>query len=195
MEERFPAHVEQLLRDLHERAMWYRRAEAADALGKLSTSSVQIVVALVVARDYDADLEVRKAAAAALLSPVHHTVLEQNSEIVMQMVISSRPEVDKVLKAKVKTPETALQKLAKEARGIDTENDRRGLLLFITMMSGVSALLYYWATSNMRQTNAQTSNPYTEALLQGATGYFCLGTIALVFVLIAVVLYVVKFMR
>lgn len=65
------ADVDELLLNLQLENVFTWRRDAAQQLGNLSTSSPQIVLALVTARDSDPNAAVREAAAAALRAPVH----------------------------------------------------------------------------------------------------------------------------
>jgi hypothetical protein len=72
--EQSPESIAQALKDLRS-GLFYGRRNAAETLGKLDESSGEIVKALLVARDSDANDEVRDAAAAALQAPVHQGFL------------------------------------------------------------------------------------------------------------------------
>jgi hypothetical protein len=77
-EQPLDSNIEKLIEDLKRGGLAFRRIEAAGKIGKLAKSHPRLVEALLRASEKDASGEVRKAAAAALQSPVHAEILEDN---------------------------------------------------------------------------------------------------------------------
>jgi ribosomal protein S27AE len=72
--------VKGLLKDLRMGPRESRR-KAAQELGQLTKSSETVILPLVVARETDRDSSVREAAAEALCAPVHQTILQERSDL------------------------------------------------------------------------------------------------------------------
>jgi hypothetical protein len=70
--------MKKLIEDVKHGGLAFRRIEAAGKIGKLAKSHPHLVEALLRAGEKDSSEEVRKAAAAALQSPVHAEILETN---------------------------------------------------------------------------------------------------------------------
>src|SRR5262249_10083831 len=107
MEQQRSADVQQLLKDLREGVFGYQRKEAAEKIARLTTSDPEIVVALLVARRSDPDEAVQNAAAAALKTPVHWTVMNDNSPDILDVAteqIRQRGDWNKVRKVSPKPP-------------------------------------------------------------------------------------------
>lgn len=122
--------VVQLIRDISEGGLSYQRRDAANALGKLEESSEDIVMALLVAKESDTNIDVRQAAAAALEAPVH------------QRYIQAHPEVVQNAKATVVSLET--QCAQAESRERVRERDRevlRRLGVSFTVLGGLALIL------------------------------------------------------
>jgi hypothetical protein len=73
--------VEQLLQDLQPERPFGTKKEAAEQLGRLSSSNLQIASALIVAKLSDPSWAVRKLAAELLLAPAHQEVLQQHPDL------------------------------------------------------------------------------------------------------------------
>ncbi len=82
MEQLTSSNIERLLQELQSGGLVSTRRDAALAFGKLAESSESIVIALMVAKESDDNLEVRNAATEALLAPAHQTFIEQHPELV-----------------------------------------------------------------------------------------------------------------
>ena len=149
------ANLEQLLWNLSESSMAYRRREAADAISYLPTSSIQVVAALIVARDCDSHEDVRQAAATALGSEVHQAVLELNSETVMRMVDQTKVQLDK---AQVKS--RALKSREKQRR---TTNEV--ILLVSLVLTAILIGIGFFSNYDLWKT-AQTCRCGSIALLR-----------------------------
>jgi hypothetical protein len=87
--------IEQLMNDLRDKRFDFERKVAAEEIGKLTYSNIQLASALVTAGNTDSSISVRKAVSVALASPVHQAVLEQNPELKKQATkIMSIPHDD-----------------------------------------------------------------------------------------------------
>jgi hypothetical protein len=72
------AESKKLLRDLRLGGLAFNRKEAAEKIGKLNESSGALVSALIRAREFDGNEEVRKAAGEALQTPAHQAILKMD---------------------------------------------------------------------------------------------------------------------
>jgi hypothetical protein len=70
--------AKKLVSVLKQGGLAFNRKDAAEKIGKLPTSSGELVAALIQAREFDVNEEVRKTAAEALQAPAHQAVLEQD---------------------------------------------------------------------------------------------------------------------
>jgi hypothetical protein len=77
-ERELSSEVKKLLQTLRQGGLAFNRKEAAENIGKLNESSEALVAALIQAREFDDNEEVRKTAADALHSPAHTTILDND---------------------------------------------------------------------------------------------------------------------
>lgn len=107
-----PANIpgRELLQDMQS-SLSFRRKNAAAMLGNLEESSTDVVLALLVARETDAESEVREAAAVALDRPAH------------QKLIVNHPEIIAKAKQKIKALTQTQEKTAKHSYSLESISD------------------------------------------------------------------------
>ena len=76
--------ADRLIKTLKQGGLAFNRKEAAEQIEKLPSSSEALVAALVQAREFDENEEVRKAAAKALQAPGHRAILDRNPNLAEQ---------------------------------------------------------------------------------------------------------------
>lgn len=78
-------YIQELLQELSRQPSFIERKEIVQELGNLSVSHPKIVAVLAATRDGDEYEAVRRAAATALNSPVHQTVLQKNLRSIQEL--------------------------------------------------------------------------------------------------------------
>jgi hypothetical protein len=91
------AEMEKLIHGLKRGGLAFRRLEAAEKIGKLGQSDPRLVLALLRAKELDKSEEVRRAAAAALESPAHRKILDDDPGLVEE----AKVEEQEILKPSV----------------------------------------------------------------------------------------------
>ena len=134
-----PASQQKLLQDLSGSAFPVKRRDAAYQLSLLDASSEQILHALAVAAELDADPEVRQAAREALEAPVHQELLKANPGFVQKT-------------ARAAADEQAHQKQAREREIMDIylrrrDGERLRYLAFFLFL-GVSCVFFFLGLTN-----------------------------------------------
>lgn len=80
-EESLPSEVKVLVQDLQPIRRYSFRRRAAEQLGNISRSSLQVVKALVKVAENDSSAAIRATAVASLRAPVHQALLQQHPEL------------------------------------------------------------------------------------------------------------------
>lgn len=92
-----PPDVEELLHILQSGSAALERADAAEQLGKVGTSSPRIVRALIAAYNSDPYSMVNRAAAKSLRAPVHRAYLQEHPDLMeaTERALQQRPGADR----------------------------------------------------------------------------------------------------
>lgn len=137
-----------MLNDLALPAPYQARLQAARALAKAASSDVELLRALIAARDGDPSYQVRQAAAEALQSPVHRELLDLHPEL--RAAASAAPQVVESTPAHDESPRSPVRPLfpwlsiwlwpRRTIRQIVDANPRYGLPLIIVLAGLVRGL-------------------------------------------------------
>jgi hypothetical protein len=84
------AETKKLISDLRQSGLAFNRKEAVEKIGKLKTSNAALVTALIKAREFDDNEEVRQGAADALRSPTHQAILEMDPGLEKRAVVAPK---------------------------------------------------------------------------------------------------------
>lgn len=83
--------AKKLINVLRQGGLAFNRKDAAEKIGKLKSSSAELVAALIQAREFDDNDVVRAAAAEALQAPAHQSILKQDPGLEQRSAVPPKP--------------------------------------------------------------------------------------------------------